>query len=47
MRKTAFSICETKDADQLGGKRAADQRLYFLYIDSTIPILPESEISSL
>ena len=55
MRKPAFSICENKDADQLCGNRTADlcgnrtadQRLYFRYKDSTIPLLPQSEISSL
>ena len=41
MRKSAICICETKDADQ------ADQRLYFRYLDSTISLLPKSEISSL
>ena len=43
MRKLAFCICENKDA----GNREADQRLCFRYIDSTIPLLPKSEISSL
>ena len=47
MRKPVFSICENKDADQLRGNREADQRLCFRYSDSTIPLLPESEISSL
>ena len=47
MRKPAFCICENKDADQLRGNRKADQRLCFRYTDSTIPLLPESEISSL
>ena len=47
MRKPAFCICENKDADQLRGKREADQRLCFRYTDSTIPLLPKSEISSL
>ena len=47
MRKQAFCICENKDADQLRSNREADQRLCFLYTDSTIPILPKSEISSL
>ena len=47
MRKPAFCICENKDADQLRGNREADQRLRFRYIDSTIPLLPKSEISSL
>ena len=45
--KPAFCICENKDADQLRGKREADQRLCFRYLDSTIPLLPKSEISSL
>ena len=40
MRKPAFCICENKD-------READQRLCFRYTDSTIPLLPKSEISSL
>ena len=47
MRKPFFCICENKDADQLRGKREADQRLCFRYTDSTIPLLPKSEISSL
>ena len=47
MRKPAFCICENKDADQLCGTREADQRLCFRYIDSTIPLLPTYEISSL
>ena len=38
MRKSAFCICENKDADQLRGDREADQRLCFRYIYSTIPI---------
>ena len=46
-RKPAFCIFENKDADQLRGNREADQRLYFRYIDSTIPLLPKYEISSL
>ena len=32
---------------QLMHKHAANQRLYLHYIDSTIPLLPKSEISSL
>ena len=47
MRKPAFCICENKDADQLRGNREANQRLCFRYIDSTIPLLPKSEISRL
>ena len=42
-----FCICENKDADQLRINCAADQRLCFRYTDSTIPLLPKSEISSL
>ena len=47
MRKPAFCICENKDADQLRGSRETDQRLCFRYMDSTIPLLPKSEISML
>ena len=48
VRKPAFCICQkNKDTDQLPGNREADQRLCFRYIDSTIPLLPISEISSL
>ena len=59
MRKPAFCICENKGADQLCGLREnkeadqlrgnceADQRLCFRCIDSTIPLLPKSKISSL
>ena len=45
--KTAFCICENKDADQLRGYREADQHLCFCFTDSTMPLLPKSEISSL
>ena len=38
MRKSAFCIFENKGA--------ADQLLWFRYIDSTIPLLPRSETSS-
>ena len=47
VRKPAFCICQKKDADQLRGNREADQRLCFRYTDSTIPLLPKSEIPSL
>ena len=47
MRKPDFCICENKDANQLRGNREADQRLCFRYMDSTIPLLFKSEISSL
>ena len=39
VRKPAFCICESKDADQLRGNREADQRLCFRYTDSTFPLL--------
>ena len=45
MGKPTTCICENKDADQLRGNREADQRLCFRYTDSTIPLLPEYEIS--
>ena len=47
MRKPDFCLCKNKDADQLRGNRKADQRLCFRYTDSAIPLLSESEISSL
>ena len=47
MGKPTFCICENKDADQLRDNREADQRHCFRYIDSTIPLLSKSEISSL
>ena len=47
MRNLAFCICENKDGNQLRGNHEVDQRLCFRYIDSTITLLPKSEISSL
>ena len=47
MRKAAFCKCENKDADQLRSKCAANQRLCFRYMESTIPLLSKSKISSL
>ena len=47
MSKPTFCICENKGADQLRGNREADQHLCSRYIDSTIPLLSKSEISSL
>ena len=47
MRKYAFCICENKGAVQLCHNHAADQHLCFRYIDSAIPLLFKSEISSL
>ena len=46
MGKPTICIGENKDADQLRGNREADQRLCFRYMDSTIPLLLKSEISS-
>ena len=40
VRKSAFCLCENKDADQLRGNREANQRLCFRYIDSTISLVP-------
>ena len=47
VRKPTFYICENKDADQLRSNCAADQRLCFRYTDSTVPLLPKSQISGL
>ena len=47
MRNPAFGICENKDADQLRGNSEADQPLCLRHMDSAIPLLPKSEISSL
>ena len=47
MGKPAFCICENKDADQLRGNREADRCLCFRNTDSSITLLPKSEISSI
>ena len=52
MRKPSFAYARTKTqisfaVTQLSGNREADQRLCFRFIDSPIPLLPKSEISSL
>ena len=47
VRKPDFCICEIKDVDELRGNCEADQHLCFRYTDSTIPLLPKSDISSL
>ena len=39
MRKPAFYLCESKGADRLHDYRAADKRLCFCYIVSTVPLL--------
>ena len=46
MRKPAFCICKNKGADPLHCNSADDQHLCFRYIDSAIPLLSKSEISS-
>ena len=46
MRKPAFCMCETKDADQLRGNREADLRLCFRCTDNAIPLLSKSEIQA-
>ena len=39
MRNRLFAYAKMKAPDQLQGNNAADQRLCFRYIDSTIPLL--------
>ena len=46
MRKPTICIGENKDADQLRDNREADQRLCFRHMDSTIPLLLISKVSS-
>ena len=46
MGKPTICIGENKGADQLRGNSEADQRLCFRYLDSTIPPLLKSKISS-
>ena len=43
MGNRLFPYSKTKDADQLRGGRAADQRLCFRSTDSTIPLPSKSE----
>ena len=47
VRKPDICICENKDADQLRGNGEADQCLCFRHMDSAIPLLHKSGISSL
>ena len=47
MGKPTICIGENKGADQLRSNCEADQRLCFRYIDSAIPLLSKSKISSL
>ena len=46
-RHENLCICENRGADQLLSNCRPDQPLCFRNIDSTIPLLPKSEISSL
>ena len=46
MSKAEFSLCKNKYADQLRTYIAADQRLCFLYLDSSFPRPSKAEISS-
>ena len=45
MGKPTICLGENKGADQLRSNCEADQRLYFRYSDSTVPLLLKSEIS--
>ena len=47
MGKPTIYIGENKGADQLRSDCEADQHLCFCYMDSTIPLLSKSEISSI
>ena len=46
MRKPTICICENKGADQLRGNREAGQRPCFRHMDSTVPLLLISKVSS-
>ena len=46
VRKPDFCLCKNKGADQLLRNCKADQRLCSRYADSTISLLPKSEMSS-
>ena len=41
MRKTTICMCENEGEDQPRGNREADQRLCFLFTDSTLLLLPK------
>ena len=47
MRKLALCKCESKDADQLCGNRAADLRLCFHYMDKKFTLPSKSKNSNL
>ena len=40
MKKSAFDICDNKDANRFRGNHEADQRLCVRYLDITITLLP-------
>ena len=46
IRKPTECLGENKGSDQLRGNREADQRVCFHYMDSTIPLVLKSKISS-
>ena len=46
LEKISFYQCENKGADQLCSNYTADQQLYFGYMDSTVPLILVSKISS-
>ena len=47
MRKPVFAYAKTKNADHLHGNCTADKHFCFRYVDSTIPQLSKTKISSL
>ena len=47
MRKPEICLCKNKGADQLRSNCETDQRFCFRYMDSTLPLLSKSEISSI
>ena len=47
MRKPVFCICENSDADESSCNWAAVQCFGFLYIDRTIPLLPNPNFKPL
>ena len=47
MRKTTICMCENEGEAQPRGNREADQRLRFLFTDSTFPLLPKYKMYKL
>ena len=47
MRKTTICMCENEGEAQPRGNREADQRLCFLFTDSTFPLLPKYKMYKL